>query len=92
MAYVRVDARRRTTPWGYGRPAPPAVSFIPPFQISVAYAGLGESAEVFAWLNRAVAERDWQLWQLGTHPAFRPYHTTLAFQALLRKVRYPLAE
>lgn len=63
--------------------------YIGPFQFAVAYAGLGDDAKVFAWLNRAVAERDWQLWELGVYPAFKRYHSNPAFRKLMRRVYSP---
>ncbi|MDE3217482.1 MAG: hypothetical protein KGO03_13830, partial [Gemmatimonadota bacterium] len=66
--------------------------YVAPFQVAVAYAGLGDQARVYEWLNRALAERDWQLFMLESYPAFAPYRAQPAFRALVRKVRGPAAE
>jgi len=64
--------------------------FVPPFQIAVAYAGLGNRAKVLEWLTRAVTERDWQLWALGIYPMLAPYRHDPTFRALLARVHLPV--
>lgn len=64
--------------------------YVAPFQVAVAYAGLGDEPKVFEWLNRALAERDWQLCMLAPYPAFEAYRARPAFKELLRKIGAPV--
>jgi hypothetical protein len=63
-----------------------AGEFFSPFQVAVAYAGIGDADMMFHWLDRAVAERDWQLFMLATYPPLRDYRSDPRFRALLPQI------
>ena len=56
------------------------------FWLSNVYASLHDSAKVFEWLNRAVAEHSGVLFMLRRHPALREYRDDARFKALERRV------
>lgn len=60
--------------------------YVPPYDIAQVYAGLGDAAQLFAWLQRAVRDRSRHLDTLGVSPvmdAFRsdPRMTEILVQA-----------
>jgi tetratricopeptide (TPR) repeat protein len=58
-----------------------------PFFVAIIYAALQSEAGMYRWLNAAVAQDNWALFELRRHPAFRPYRSEPAFQALLREAQ-----
>ena len=60
--------------------------FIPALQTAAVYAGLGDSIKVFAHLQSALTEHDWQLIHLAPSPMFAAYRASPTFQSILRKV------
>jgi DNA-binding winged helix-turn-helix (wHTH) protein/Flp pilus assembly protein TadD len=59
---------------------------ISPYRVAVVRAALGERAEAFAALERALAERDhWMVW-LGVDPGLEPLRDDARFEELLRQV------
>jgi serine/threonine-protein kinase len=59
----------------------------PPFQVAMAYAGLGDVDAAFAWLDRACRERDLHVAGLDAFPAFDSIRGDSRFAALLRRMR-----
>lgn len=59
--------------------------YVNPFFVATVYAALQDSAGVFRWLNKALEQNDWALFELRVHPAFKAYRADPAFQALVRK-------
>ena len=57
--------------------------YVPPYAFALVYAGLGDTASVFAWLDKAYAERDVHLMYLTVDAKWDPYRTDPRFQALL---------
>jgi tetratricopeptide (TPR) repeat protein len=55
------------------------------FALAVVYAGLGDSEKMFQSLSQAVAHHNGLLFFLGHHWAFRPYHRTPEFAALMQR-------
>ena len=63
--------------------------YIPPYEIAIVYAGLGEKDEVFKWLEKAYDERSsWLLW-LNVDPRLDSLHLDPRFQDLLRRMNFP---
>ncbi len=58
----------------------------PPFQVAMAYAGLGDTDAAFTWLERACAERDLHVAGLDALPAFDSLRSDSRFAALLRQM------
>jgi tetratricopeptide (TPR) repeat protein len=67
----------------------PRYPYVSHVAFAVAHVGLGEAAEAFAWLDRAVEERDEWLVYLLVDPVFDSIRTEPAFKALLAKVGFP---
>jgi tetratricopeptide (TPR) repeat protein len=61
--------------------------YISPFWIAMAYAGLDERDQVFAWLERACDIRDAWLWLLPNMPIIAPLQSDDRYRALLRRMR-----
>ncbi len=62
-------------------------SHLLPYQIAIAYAGLGEREQTLAWLVKAYQERDPILPYMSADPALDPLHDEPRFRALLQKMR-----
>ena len=60
--------------------------YVPPGVFVLAYLGLGDNDETFAWLERAYAEQSNILQFLKVHPFFDPLRTDPRFADLLRRV------
>ena len=58
----------------------------PAFQIAEVHASRGEADAAFAWLARALAQRDGGLLGMGSSPALRPLHGDARWAALLVRV------
>jgi len=56
------------------------------FETAKVYAGLGDTAKVFASLHNALTEHDWQLIHLAWDPDFAAYRASPTFQSILRRV------
>ena len=60
----------------------------PPFHLAMAYVGLGDIDEAFAWLERAYLERDpWFAAALSVEPALQSLRTDQRFEQLVRRIR-----
>jgi TolB-like protein/DNA-binding winged helix-turn-helix (wHTH) protein/cytochrome c-type biogenesis protein CcmH/NrfG len=59
--------------------------YVPPFAMALVYAGLGERAAVFEWLDRAYEARDVHLVFLPVDPNWDPYRADPRFVALLAR-------
>jgi hypothetical protein len=60
--------------------------YVPPYCMSIAYAGLDDIETAFTWLDKAVEERDvWLLW-LKQDPRFDPLRGTNRFSRLIRNL------
>lgn len=60
--------------------------YVPPYNIAMVYAGLGQKDEAFAWLERAFEDRSIWLIFLNVHPMFDDLHTDARFKALVRRM------
>ena len=68
---------------------PAGGTFVRPTSIAMVYAVLGDKEQMYAWLDRAYAERDGML-VFSTHQGyFRPYLNDARFVALNRKLGLP---
>jgi hypothetical protein len=59
------------------------------YQIALAYVGLGDADEAFAWLNRSVDTRMGSFNEVHADPIFDPLRTDPRFAALLERMRFP---
>jgi len=64
-------------------------SYVPSSGLALVYAGLGDKAEAFAWLERAYEEQDDRLSYLGVEPRWDPLRSDPRFQDLMRRVGLP---
>ncbi len=65
---------------------PPSGSIVRSTSISYVYAMLGDKEQMFAWLDRAYADRDGMLAYLNKQGSFRRYRTEPRFLALEKKL------
>src|SRR5262245_436670 len=63
--------------------------YVSQYNIAIVYAGLGDKEQAFAWLEKAVAERDSNITQIKVEPAFDGLHSDPRFGELLRRVGLP---
>jgi serine/threonine-protein kinase len=63
--------------------------YVPAYCFAMAHAGLGESDEAFAWLERAVVERNGFMTFLAVDPTLDPLRGDARFDALLRRLGLP---
>ncbi|MBI4547884.1 MAG: protein kinase [Ignavibacteriae bacterium] len=62
--------------------------YVAPYWMSIAYAGLGNSAEVFRWLQQAYEEKDGSIIFLKAESIFDKWHSNPRFTALLNKLGF----
>lgn len=65
-------------------------NYIPASCFAWIHLGLGELEEAFAWMNRAVDERDPMMTPIRSYPFFDPIRADPRFAALLRKMNLEL--
>ncbi len=63
--------------------------YIPPTEIAVIYAGLGERDTAFGLLERAYEERAFLIDSVKVNPLFDVFRGDPRFDALLKKMNYP---
>jgi TolB-like protein/DNA-binding winged helix-turn-helix (wHTH) protein/Tfp pilus assembly protein PilF len=88
MAYVLARAGRRREALAtldelrrMAKPRDPS-----PFRLAYVHLGLGETDVAFAWLEKSLEARDWQLGILKVEPAFDGLRSDPRFAALLERV------
>jgi TolB-like protein/Tfp pilus assembly protein PilF/predicted Ser/Thr protein kinase len=64
--------------------------FLPPTQIALVYAGLGERDTAFAWLESAYEDKAWLVDLMNVEPLFDVFRKDPRFFDLLRRMNYPL--
>ena len=64
-----------------------ATRFLPPYNVALVCAGLGEQNEALAWLEKAFEERDPRLTWLGIEPQWDPMRGNPRFVEMLRRLR-----
>jgi tetratricopeptide (TPR) repeat protein len=62
---------------------------LPAFSMGCFYVALGDRAEAFRWLRRAVQERWWAITELPYHPALDPIRQDPQFVELLAEMKLP---
>jgi len=62
--------------------------FVPPAGIALAYNGLGETNEAFAWLERGIEQRDPKMAFLKVEPKWNNLRGDPRFQNLMRRVGF----
>ena len=58
--------------------------------IAMVYAGLGETDLAFEWLDKAYERKESQLTSLAISPWTVPLRDDPRFEALLRRINYPM--
>ena len=66
-------------------------AFVQSTYIANVYAVLGDKEQMYAWLDKAYADRDGMLVYASKQGCYRPYRTEPRFVALLRKLGIPQA-
>jgi TolB-like protein/DNA-binding winged helix-turn-helix (wHTH) protein/Tfp pilus assembly protein PilF len=62
--------------------------YVPPYAMALVHAGLGQTDQVFAWLDKAVNERDVHLAWLVQDPKWDPYRKDPRFRALVERCNF----
>jgi TolB-like protein/DNA-binding winged helix-turn-helix (wHTH) protein/Flp pilus assembly protein TadD len=60
--------------------------YVSPHEMAMIYAGLGETDQAFAWLEKAYADRSWRLPFLNVEPRFDSLRSDSRFADLVRRV------
>lgn len=63
--------------------------YVSPTELSILYAALGDKEKAFASLEKAYAERDFQLTDLKVEPGYDALRDDSRFADLLRRVGFP---
>jgi hypothetical protein len=63
--------------------------YVSPYYMALAYIGVAEKDDTFAWLERAYQERDFWLRFLKVDPVWDSLHSDPRFQDLVRRVGLP---
>jgi eukaryotic-like serine/threonine-protein kinase len=64
-------------------------TYAPPFEVAIAYVGLGDHDQAFAWLEKAYQERERAMLSLRVNPRLDPLRSDPRFADLLRRVGLP---
>lgn len=87
IQHKRADALNLVHKWE----KPQGGVFVRPTSIAMVFAELGDKEQMYAWLDRAYAQRDGMLAYVNHEGCFRPYFTESRFQALDQKLGLPRA-
>ncbi len=68
-----------------------AKQYVSPYNLAVAYVGLGDTDATFEWLNKAYDERSVRLINLAVHPRFASVRSDPRFAALVKRIGLPTA-
>jgi len=63
--------------------------FVPAYDLATVYAGLGDTDQAFAWLDKAFEERDAFLVHVRWDPKFDNLHADPRFKELIRRIGLP---
>lgn len=63
--------------------------YVSPVELAFDAAGCGSNDEAMSWLEKASAEKDWQLFRLGIASAFDDLRSDPRFRDLMRRLRLP---
>ena len=64
-----------------------AQRYVSPYTVAAIYAGLGDQAQAFKWLETAVEERDIWLMNLKVDPVFAKLRSQRQFTDILGRIR-----
>jgi len=64
--------------------------FVPPYNVALLQAGLGDSGAVYEWLEKARLDRDVHMVFLTVEPKWDPFRDDPSFQSLLERCGLPL--
>ena len=84
----KVEALQLTHKWE----KPQSGTFVRSTSISNVYAALGDKEQMYAWLDRAYADRDGMLAYLNTQGCYRRYRTEPRFVAMQKKLGLPVSQ
>jgi TolB-like protein/DNA-binding winged helix-turn-helix (wHTH) protein/tetratricopeptide (TPR) repeat protein len=65
--------------------------YVPPYARALVYAGTGDHAAMFEWLEKALLERDVHLIFLPVDPKWNPFRNNPHFEDILRRCHFKLA-
>ena len=82
----KAEALRLTHKWEN----PEGGVFVRPTSIAAVYAELGDKEQVFAWLDKAYAQRDGMLAYVNKQGCFRPFYSDPRYTALVQKLGLPV--
>ncbi len=68
---------------------PSSGTYVPPYDVAVIWAGLGNKGQALKWLQKAYEERAPHLHHLHLEPAFDPLRSNAGFQELVRLMGLP---
>jgi tetratricopeptide (TPR) repeat protein len=63
--------------------------YVSPFSFALVFAGLGNTRQALAWLEKAYKRRDGALPFLKVNPKLAPLHSDSHFQDLVRRLNLP---
>jgi hypothetical protein len=63
--------------------------YVPPYDFSTVYAGLGETDQAFRWLEKAQDDRSWWVAFLKVEPRLDLLRSDPRFPPLLRRMNLP---
>jgi TolB-like protein/Tfp pilus assembly protein PilF len=63
--------------------------YVPPYNIAVVYAGLGEGDAAFQWLERAYQDRSIWMIFLNVHPMFESLRSDPRLQSVVERMGFP---
>ena len=64
-------------------------AYLPPTQIAIIYAGLGEKETAWAWMEQAWNDRAWLIDEMAVDPLFDAFRGDPRFADLVRKMNLP---
>jgi serine/threonine protein kinase/Tfp pilus assembly protein PilF len=63
--------------------------YVPPYNFAMIHNGLNESAEAFAWLEKAYDERDVRLTFINVDPKWNSFRSDSRFISLIKRIGFP---
>jgi tetratricopeptide (TPR) repeat protein len=66
-----------------------AHAYVDPYEMAIAYAGLGDKDQAMKWLTKAYEERSTEMPQVKVEPFFDNLRSDPRFQDLVRRMKFP---
>jgi serine/threonine protein kinase len=89
QGYARAGQRQAAAGLLDGLKRPPSGQFVPPYDIALIYAALGDKVQAIDWLERAYREHDATLVNVRHDPRFQSLDQEPRFAALIARMRFP---